>query len=174
MKDFDINLGVCRSVVALVSDMEVKKGERYFVRSFDVTPSRTYLRINGRQYNSVNFTEIEDSSLMKALSKVKSGNKPKIIAQLTRAMDLKLLLSAYCFPAMIDDDVLSSMPLEGTITIGRDPSCDVKSSTIRLSGKMVSMGFSSEVSRMHAIIYREREDSWVVIDVSSFGTRIVI
>ena len=174
MKNIDTNLNVSRSVVAVEDCKDLKKGERYFIRRMDVEPFKTNLWIENKPYNSVLFSEVEDSPLMKALGRVKVGNTPRIICQLTRPLDLKLELGNYCFPAVVDDDMLSSMPLEGTITIGRDEACDVTQATIRLNGEEVKMNFSSAVSRMHAVIYREHESSWVIFDVSTFGTKIVI
>ena len=173
MRTFDINLSVARTVVATINDGVIKKGEKYFVDSFQVSSSKTYLHINGKDYNSVNFAEFEESPLMKAISKVKAGNKLRSIAQLTKAIDLKLRL-AKRWDMSIDDDTLSSMPLEGVIVIGRDESCDVKTINFSLKGKEISLPFSTEVSRVHAIIYRETETSWEIFDVSTFGTKIVI
>lgn len=161
-----------REVVANRTIEDLVKGEKYIVDRVSVGATKTEYLINGHEYyNSVWFDEVYYSPLMQALSLVKEGNEPRVIARLSEPKDINFVLGeGVGVTVEVTTDMLKEMSIFGTLTIGRNQQCNIK----RVVYKDMSLPFSSEVSRMHVIIYRENENSWRVIDCSSFGTEVLL
>jgi hypothetical protein len=163
--EFRIDLSLMRKVVAVKSDGTIKKGEIYTVTNVRVGRTSTTLLIDGVEYNSVLFHEIEDSALMKAVSKAKEGAKFSTIARFSEAKDIKLLLMYQ--KVTICKKVLANMEVGDVLTIGRLNDCDICCDDN-------DMFFLTSVSRMHCFVYRETEKRYRLIDCSSFGTEICL
>jgi hypothetical protein len=168
MKDIKV-LNLERTVVANRTHENLVEGEKYQLERLNVGMTKTYLVINGEEYNSILFSE-DDTELMKALDKVKSENKIRIIARFSEPRDLTLLLGASGDRVFISAEQMREMPIEGVISVGRSEGATLSHNVYGEE----KFRFSREVSRMHAILYRENEKSFRVIDVSTFGTEILL
>lgn len=159
-----------REVVANRTIEDLVKGEKYVVDRVIVGATKTEYLINGHEYyNSVWFDEVYYSPLMQALSLVKEGNEPRVIARLSEPKDINFVLGEGV-TVEVTTDMLKEMSIFGTLTIGRNSQCDIN----KVVYEDIIFSFTLDVSRMHVIIYRENENSWRVIDCSSFGTEVLL
>ncbi len=163
--EFNVNLGLKRQVVAVKSEGAIKKGEVYTVSNIDVGHSCTMLWIDGREYNSVLFNEIENSPLIKAVSKAKEGATMRVIARFCNLKDIKLFLWQH--PVTISEEKLSLLKVGDVLTLGRLKDCDICCDANDIP-------FTRAVSRMHCFVYRETEKTYKLIDCSSFGTEVCL
>ncbi len=171
-KILNLKLTVGRYAIALKDDAKIKSGKRYFIERIDVGGSSSRVIVDGASYNSVIFAEDYEQPLMKrALLKVKSCNSARLIARFSTPKELKLILGGQD-EITVSKERLASLKVADVLTIGRDSDCDIKS--IRIEGYDRDFPFPSYVSRMHCIIYRERENLYRVFDASSFGTEFVL
>lgn len=159
-----------REVVANRTIEDLVKGEKYIVDRVSVGATKTEYLINGHEYyNSVWFDEVYSCPLMQALSLVKEGNEPRVIARLSEPKDINFVLGEGV-TVEVTTDMLKEMSIFGTLTIGRNSQCDIN----KVVYEDIIFSFTLDVSRMHVIIYRENENSWRVIDCSSFGTEVLL
>ena len=163
--EFRIDVTLMRKVVAVKSEGAIKKGGVYTVSKVSVGRTSTMLLIDGGEYNSVLFNEIENTPLMNAVSRAKEGAKFNTIARFSSARNIELLLWRH--NVTIGKKVLAKMEVGDVLTIGRLSSCDI---TCDDNG----MTFMACVSRMHCFVYRETEKLYKLIDCSSFGTEICL
>lgn len=165
-------LGITREVICAKSVKGLTAGHKYEIKRVDCQPYATNYEIEGADYDSCLFMEDMISPLMGALSEVKAGNALRLIGTLKSAQ--KVTLAVGSSRTVITRDELLNIPVKGVLAIGRGEGCDIKKARYESDGEMMEFSFNMSVSRMHCIVYREKEGLWRMFDVSSFGTSFIL
>ena len=164
--------GILREVIAKKSIKNVVAGQKYPLQRIDHYACVTQYQVADMEYNSVLFEEDLSSPLMKALGEVKEGNELKLVATLKRAQVINLAVGQY--QTIITPEELLGISVGGVLTIGRGEGCSLRNARFEHEGEFIEFGFNLSVSRMHAIVYREADNKWRILDVSSFGTSLIL
>lgn len=156
MKEFDIFNPLKRKVVVKAT------GKITNVKSVQVHSSYTLVECDDEIFNSVKLAEVENCSLQKILSAVKSGNSWKVIGRFSKPCNISLVLGNRISIIIPKEDV-EKIAVYDVYSIGRNIDCNMRTAY-----------YSSEVSRMHCFVYRESEESYRIIDCSTYGTEIIL